>query len=213
MTPPNMETWQAQGEFIDIDGRRIFVIDTKEIHKPTLCILHGYPTCVYDYWKALALLSEKYRVVMHDHLGFGLSDKPIDYEYQLIDQADLAFKLWKKLGIDSCHLLAHDYGTSIATEMIYRNNQNQTDITFTQITLCNGSMHIELSQLRPIQKLLKNKFFGPLVARLTNKAILKRNFKKIYSDATKLDDAEIDAIWAMILHNNGRRVLSKITRL
>jgi len=208
---PSLEEWKAQGEFVQINGHKVFYMDTKE-DKPVLCILHGYPTCIYDYWKALPILKQKYRVIMHDHLGFGLSDKPVNYAYQLIDQADVALELWKTLGIDSMHLLAHDYGTSVATEIIHRHNQKELDINIEQVTLSNGSMHIELSQLRPIQKLLKSRIIGPLVARLASKATLTRNFKRIYSDPSKVDSAEVDVIWQMMLHNNGRKVLSKVTR-
>lgn len=215
--PPNLDQWKALGELQEVDiagigSHKVFVIDTKETEKPVLCILHGYPTSTYDYWKALPILSKKYRVIMHDHLGFGLSDKPLDYDYQLIDQATIALQLWKQLGVASCHLLAHDYGTSVATEIIHRHNHNELEIKIEQVTLCNGSMHIELSQLRPIQKLLKNRLSGPIVARLASKATMTRNFRKIYSDASKVDADEMDAIWDMMLFNNGRRVLSKITR-
>jgi len=210
-TVPSLEEWKAQGEFADINGRKIFYIDTKE-DKPVLCILHGYPTCIYDYWKALFYLKQKYRVIMHDHLGFGLSDKPTDYTYQLMDQADVALELWKELGIESMHLLGHDYGSSIATEIIHRHNHKELNINIEEVTLCNGSMHIELAKLRPIQKLIKNPIIGPLVARFTNKAILHRNFKRIYFDATKIDNNEISVIWDLMLHNNGRSVLSKVSQ-
>lgn len=208
---PSIEDWQSQGNFANINGRKVFYIDTKE-NKPILCILHGYPTSIYDYWKALPILKQKYRVIMHDHLGFGLSDKPMDYAYQLMDQADVALELWKQLGVDSMHLLGHDYGTSVATELIHRHNHLALDIKIQQVTLCNGSMHIELSQLRPIQKLLKSRITGPIIARLASKATLTRNFKRIYSDASKVDSAEVDVIWEMMLHNSGRKVLSKVTR-
>jgi len=85
------------------------------------------------------------------------------------------------------------------------------DINIEQVTLCNGSMHIELSQLRPIQKLLKNQFIGPVVARLASKSTLTRNFKRIYSDASKVDLSEVDTIWEMMLYKNGRKVLSKVS--
>lgn len=213
--PPSLLEWDRQGHYvsIEVNGRsqKIFVIDTGEVDKPNLVILHGYPTSIYDYWKALPLLSQKYRIIMHDHIGFGLSDKPRDYSYQLIDQATVALKLWKQLGITSTRLLAHDYGTSVATEMIHRHNHNELEIDIQDVTLCNGSMHIELAGLRPIQRLLKNKWTGPLVARLASKSTLTHNFKRIYSDANKVDSAEINVLWQLMLHKQGRAVLSPIS--
>jgi len=132
--PPTLKEWQTKGKYreitLDGDTHQIFVVDSKDYDpiassKPNLVILHGYPTSIYDYWKALPLLMEKYRVVMHDHIGFGLSDKPTHYSYQLIDQATIALNFWDQLNIKNCHLLAHDYGTSVATEIIHRHNHNE----------------------------------------------------------------------------------------
>ena len=165
------EDWKNKGELITVFNRKLFVIDSAVISslstslktgsieksQETLVILHGYPTSSFDYFKVLPALSKKYRVIIHDHLGFGFSDKPLDYSYSLIEQADVALQLWKQLGITKVTLLAHDYGTSVATEILARHNNQQIDLHIDKLIICNGSMHIELSKLRIIQKLLKNK--------------------------------------------------------
>ena len=61
-------TWFAKGNYIDVLGHKLFVID-KGTSKKTLLILHGYPTSSYDYYKVLDELSDHYRVIIHDHLG------------------------------------------------------------------------------------------------------------------------------------------------
>ncbi len=66
--------------------------------------------------------------MMHDYLGFGFSDKPKDASYSLIAQADRALELWTKLGLKKIILLAHNYGTSVATEIIARHNKGEIDI-------------------------------------------------------------------------------------
>ena len=115
--------WKNIGSFINVNGHSIFVIDTdKNASKDTLTILHGYPTSSYDYYRVLHKLSKKYRVIIHDHLGFGFSDKPLNYSYSLVNQATIALQLWKQLGIKKTTLLAHDYGTSVATEVLARHN-------------------------------------------------------------------------------------------
>ena len=114
---------------------------------PTMVVLHGYPTSTYDYYKVFPTLATDYRIVMHDHLGFGFSDKPRDASYSLIHQADRALELWKNLGLKKVTLFAHDYGTSVATEIIARHNAGEVEIEIEKLILCNGSIHIELSQL------------------------------------------------------------------
>ena len=198
--------WKSKGEFIRVNNQNIFVIDEGNSEN-TLVILHGYPTSSFDYYKVLRYLTKQYRVIIHDHLGFGFSDKPLNYSYSLIEQADMALLLWEKLGLQNVTLLAHDYGTSVATEIIARNNQKQLNINLEKLILCNGSMHIELAKLRTIQKLLKNQITGKWVAKLANQAIFNRNIKNIYFDKSKVSQEELDEMWFQINHNNGRSVI------
>ncbi|MDA9316331.1 alpha/beta hydrolase [Polaribacter sp.] len=207
------EEWKNKGEFVTVFGRTLFVIDTSvnsevtKLKKETLVLLHGYPTSSYDYYKVLPQLSEKYRVIIHDHLGYGFSDKPLDYSYSLIEQADVALQLWKQLGLEEVTLLAHDYGTSVCTEILARHNKQQIDLQINNLVLCNGSVHIELSQLRTIQKLLKNKYTGKWVAKLTNYSIFSKNLRNVYFDKTQATDQEMVAIWKQLENNNGRAVI------
>jgi len=211
--------WKSKGEFITVNDRKLFVIDTSsffssedKIPTETMVILHGYPTSSYDYYKVLPELSKHYRVIIHDHLGFGFSDKPLDYSYSLLDQADLALQLWQLLGVKKVHLLAHDYGTSVATEIIARNNNHELTIEIEKLTLCNGSMHIELSQLRTIQKLLKNKWLGKYVAKLTTYAIFSKNLRNVYFDKTKVSNNELKDMWMQLEYNEGRKVIHKLSQ-
>ena len=211
--------WKSKGEFITVNDRKLFVIDTSsffstedKVPTETMVVLHGYPTSSYDYYKVLPELSKHYRVIIHDHLGFGFSDKPIDYSYSLLDQADLALQLWQLLGVKKVHLLAHDYGTSVATEIIARNNNHELTIEIEKLTLCNGSMHIELSKLRTIQKLLKNKWLGKYVAKLTTYAIFSKNLRNVYFDKTKVSNNELKDMWMQLEYNEGRKVIHKLSQ-
>jgi pimeloyl-ACP methyl ester carboxylesterase len=211
--------WKSKGEFITVNDRKLFVIDTSsffstedKVPTETMVVLHGYPTSSYDYYKVLPELSKHYRVIIHDHLGFGFSDKPLDYSYSLLDQADVALQLWQQLGVKKTHLLAHDYGTSVATEIIARNNNHELTIEIEKLTLCNGSMHIELSQLRTIQKLLKNKWLGKYVAKLTTYAIFSKNLRNVYFDKTKVSNNELKDMWMQLEYNDGRKVIHKLSQ-
>jgi len=185
--------WKNKGTLVSVYDKDIFVID-KGKSKDTLVILHGYPTSSYDYYKVLPELSRHYRVIIHDHLGFGFSEKPLEYSYSIIEQADVALQLWKQMGLTNVTLLAHDYGTSIATEIIARHNKHQINLQIDQLILCNGSMHIELSKLRVIQKLLRNKITRKWVAKMTNFSLYKKNLRNIFFDKKKISDEELQEI-------------------
>jgi pimeloyl-ACP methyl ester carboxylesterase len=175
-------------------------------------LLHGYPTSSHDYYRVLPDLAAHYRVIVHDHLGFGLSDKPADYSYAIHEQADFALLLWQQLGVSSAHLFAHDYGTSVATELLARWNRGFRTVSLDSVTLCNGSVHIELARLRPIQKLLRNRTLGPLVARLSSQRVFNRNMRRLWQDPALLSKADLDTMWELLTRDGGKVVLPKITQ-
>ena len=79
-------------------------------------MLHGNPSWSY-YWRHLVLgLRDKYRCIVPDHVGMGLSDRPDDahYAYTLQSRIDDLDALLKHLGIDGPVTLAvHDWGGAI----------------------------------------------------------------------------------------------------
>lgn len=207
----NAEEWSKRGEIRQIHGRRLFVVDSGG-DGPVLALLHGYPTSSHDFHRVLEDLATGYRVIVHDHLGFGLSDKPRDYSYSLHEQADTALALWRELGVEQAHVAAHDYGTSVATEILARWNLGFRPVGLRSLTLSNGSVHIELARLRPIQKLLRNRTLGPLVARLSSRRVFARNMRKLWHDPSVLTDEEIDTMWQLLTRDGGRERLPQITQ-
>jgi len=88
---------------------------------PIVLALHGNPSWSY-YWRHLVLgLRDRYRVIVPDHIGMGLSDKPDDsgralpgYDYTLQSRVDDLTTLLNHLGITGPLTLAvHDWGGMI----------------------------------------------------------------------------------------------------
>lgn len=206
----NSKEWFSKGNYITVKNHKLFLIDQGKFDN-VLVILHGYPTSSFDYFKVLPVLCKKYRVIIHDHLGFGFSDKPLSYSYSLIDQATMALELWRKLKLKKVTLLAHDYGTSVATEIIARHNSNELEIQIEDLILCNGSMHIELAQMKIIQNLLKGRF-GKYVAMLTNFTIFSKNMRAVYYNKNRVSKNELRQMWQQLVHNNGKKVIYMISR-
>ncbi len=81
-----------------------------------IVMLHGNPSWSY-YWRHLVLgLKDKYRCIVPDHIGMGLSDKPADkdYRYTLQSRVDDVTRLLDTIGIDGPVTLAvHDWGGMI----------------------------------------------------------------------------------------------------
>ncbi len=69
--PARVEEWGRRGHPEQFRGRRIHCFH-QEGEGPLLLLLHGFPTCSYD-WRQLIELLPGRRILAFDFLGFGLS--------------------------------------------------------------------------------------------------------------------------------------------
>ena len=174
----------------------------------TLLLLHGFPESSYSYHKVIEPLAAAFeRVVVFDMIGYGLSDKPVDgYTYSLFEQADTALQVWRSLGVRGGHLLSHDMGDSVATELVTREVSGllpaRFDGGFSSYTFTNGSMVLELAELRVTQKLLISAV-GPALSKLFNRRTFNQQVRSAQG-TDRLDDSDLDLMWENILHNGGR---------
>ena len=79
-------------------------------------MLHGNPSWSYYWRKLVGGLSDRYRCIVPDHVGMGLSDKPGDdrYEYTLQSRVDDLAALLEHLDIrGNVTLAVHDWGGMI----------------------------------------------------------------------------------------------------
>ena len=210
ITSAELAAWRARGAFVDVLGKKIFVVDEGPRDAPPLLLLHGFPTSSFDFVHAVAHLASRHRVVVHDHVGFGLSAKPEGFSYSLLEQADVALAVWRNLGITRGHLLGHDYGTSVVTELCARRELGALPLEIEAITLANGSVHVELAQLAITQKLLKNKVTGPLMATFAGRTVFVRQLRRIFGDPSSVATADLDAAWEALELEDGRHRLAPI---
>ncbi|MEL6659475.1 MAG: alpha/beta hydrolase [Bacteroidota bacterium] len=176
----------------------------------TLLLLHGFPESSFSFHRVLdGLLDGFERVILFDFPGYGLSDKPqTGYSYSLLEQADVALQVWKSFGVSGGHLLAHDMGDSVATELIAREVEGALpdwfSAGFQSYTITNGSIVLELAQLRIIQKLLLTRL-GSTVSKLSSSRVFHHQIRSAHGEAP-LDGLEVSRLWKMNVHNDGRKV-------
>jgi haloalkane dehalogenase len=100
--------------FFDRGGLRLHYLD--EGKGEPVVLLHGNPTWSFHFRALVIALRERYRVVVPDHMGMGLSDKPGDaqYRYCLQSRADDLTALLDHLGlVRGVSLVMHDWGAMI----------------------------------------------------------------------------------------------------
>lgn len=210
--PASLKPWAALGRFTEVCGQRVFYVDEGPRDAPVLAVLHGFPTCSLDFEAALPLLSTHRRVVVHDHVGFGLSGKPADGTYSLFEQAEIAAGLWAQLGIEQADLLGHDYGTSVATELVARRERGGLPLDLRSLTLCNGSMRIELAKLTWPQVGLRHPVAGPIIASLASRRFFGWRLRKTLATPSALTDDDIARLWDAGTFEDGNLRLPQISQ-
>ena len=211
-----IQSWKAKGTYVKTTkagGLKVFV---QEVGNPsaspdrTLLLLHGFPESSFSFHLVVKGLLDRFdRIILFDFPGYGFSDKPQNgYSYSLLEQADVALEVWKHFGVSGGHLLGHDMGDSVATELVAREVEKNLPEWFSNgfisYTLTNGSMVLELAGIRTIQKLLLTPF-GRIISKLVSSRVFHHQIKGAHGEAP-LEDLEVSRLWEMNIHNEGRKV-------
>ncbi len=134
---PAARKWEAAGEHVRVAGHGLHVHE-RDGTGPALLLLHGFPTSSFDWAPLLEHLPDR-RVITFNALGFGLSDKPRDHASTLGWQADAAQEIVRRAGSPPVWIVAHDMGTSIATELLARDLRGEGTLDIAGVLLFNGS--------------------------------------------------------------------------
>lgn len=175
-----------------------------------LTFLHGFPTSSWDWAKISPVLAQQHHLLLFDFLGFGASAKPANHTYSIHAQADLTVALWEKMGIQSTGLIAHDYGVSVAQELLGRQHIGTLSTTITRVIFLNGGLYSHLHRPRLIQKLLNTPLLGAIIARLITERAFNRSFLEVF--AIPPTPEELHQHWESIVQGGGQRIYHRLIR-
>jgi pimeloyl-ACP methyl ester carboxylesterase len=111
-----------EGKYLELNGLRYHYLD--EGAGEPVVMLHGNPTWSFYYRNLVLALRDRYRVIVPDHIGCGLSDKPglKEYSYTLEQRVKDLESLLDHLDInEGINLVLHDWGGMIG--MAYAQRQ------------------------------------------------------------------------------------------
>lgn len=207
----SLDDWIAAGRHFDYAGQRIFLRAGGPSAAEALVLIHGFPTASWDFEALWPELTRRFRVFAPDMIGFGCSAKPAGHAYSLVDQASLVEALLRHAQIGAYHVLAHDYGDSVAQELLARQTEPGERPRLRSVAFLNGGLFPETHRPTFVQRLLASPL-GPATGRLAGRAQLARTMRRIFGPATQPDDALVDAFWRLIEANDGRAVMHKLIR-
>jgi pimeloyl-ACP methyl ester carboxylesterase len=204
---PRVTAWRERGVDEEFRGRRIHLLRRRG-KGPLLVLLHGFPSSSYD-WRPLLEVERERAVIAPDFLGFGLSEKPREHDYTLHWQADLVEELVRRADHPGpVFLLAHDMGTSVATELMARDLEGSLGMDVTGALLLNGSMVQGAASPTLGQRILRSAV-GPLFSRLSSERFFRQQFGSVFSEGHPLSGEEADDQWALICAGGGRTLNHK----
>ena len=149
-----------RSHFLQLGSNNYHYID--EGQGQPMLMLHGNPTWSFYYRNLVQTFSPKFRTIVPDHMGCGLSDKPQDYEYTLEQHIQNAYKLIRFLDLKKIILVVHDWGGAIGFGLVTRYPE-----LFDKIVILNTAAFPDVQIPRRINLLRQGKF-GEFLSRQFN---------------------------------------------
>lgn len=117
-------------KMLEVEGIHIAYREAGNTNKPTIVLLHGYPSSSHQYRKVLHQLSDEYHLIAPDYPGFGNSDfpSPDAYEYTFDNIAVTIDAFLEKKEITRYALMMQDYGAPIGFRIATRHPERVTAI-------------------------------------------------------------------------------------
>lgn len=112
------KAYPFRSHFLQLEDHGLHYVD--EGKGQPILMLHGNPTWSFYYRNLVHAFSPKFRTIVPDHMGCGLSDKPQDYEYTLETHIQNTYKLIRFLGLEKIILVVHDWGGAIGLGLVTR---------------------------------------------------------------------------------------------
>lgn len=210
--PISLADWRAAGDdALRHRGQRVFARTGGASDAPALLLIHGFPTASWDFAFVWPGLAQSHRLLAPDLIGFGFSAKPRAYDYSIVDQADLCEGLLREHGVRAYRVLAHDYGDSVAQELLARRIDGGDRPRLDGVTFLNGGLFPEAHRALATQKLLRSPL-GPLVARLVSRRSFDATMRRIFGAGTPPGRELLDGHWELVSRDGGRAIMPQLIR-
>lgn len=108
----------AEDRFVEVAGVRLRYREwgLATADRPSLLLIHGFGNSLQSFRLLAPLLADCCHVVAIDMAGYGLSDKPVDFDYHNGPQARVLIAAAKKIGLVRVVYVGHSLGGAVALQ-------------------------------------------------------------------------------------------------
>lgn len=131
---------QVQYKTLTIEGQEIFYREAGSVDKPTILLLHGFPTSSFMFRNLMIALGDKYHLVAPDYPGFGNSSMPLvdEFEYTFDHLAEIVDQFIGAKGLEKYSLYVMDYGAPVGYRIATRHPEKVQ-----ALLVQNGNAYVE----------------------------------------------------------------------
>jgi pimeloyl-ACP methyl ester carboxylesterase len=106
----------------DVDGFKVFYREAGRIDAPALLLLHGFPSASHMFRELIPALSDRFRMIAPDLLGFGQSDMPPreQFPYTFGKLAEIIARFTEVIGLAHFAIYVFDYGAPTGFRLAVR---------------------------------------------------------------------------------------------
>ena len=125
---------------VTIDGVDIFYREAGDPDRPTILLLHGFPTSSHMFRDLITELADEYHLVAPDYPGYGFSSMPAvdEFDYSFDNVAEIMEQFVDKIELERFSLYLMDYGAPVGFR-IAASQPERIDTLIVQ----NGNAYVE----------------------------------------------------------------------
>lgn len=115
LTQPTPALAKTSYQTVSVKGIDIFYREAGSPSRPTLLLLHGFPTSSHMYRELIPALAADFHIIAPDYPGFGQSSAPDteEFEYTFDHLAEVIEAFLEQIGCTRFSLFMQDYGSPI----------------------------------------------------------------------------------------------------
>ena len=110
------EEYRSLQQETSIEGLKVSYVAIGE--GPTLLLIHGIPVWGYLWKDCIETLSQHFRLIIPDLVGYGYSDQRDCFDRSIKVQSHILSKLLEYLGVEDLLVAGHDIGGAVAQRFV-----------------------------------------------------------------------------------------------
>lgn len=104
---------------VEVENYTYFYREAGEENQEKILMIHGFLGSSYDFIEVMNALKDRYHVIAVDMIGFGLSEKSLDFNYAKANQAQYLAKFLEALNIQEVVIIAHSMGGEVSIHLAH----------------------------------------------------------------------------------------------